>query len=155
MLGGLSTGEGLIWQIRDASDPRRARTKVERELANEDGMFVEDPGVSDKRLLVSRTNGSSARAMKRETNTLSSILRVLSGFRRLPEASPRRYRSHLGTPISLIGHITADELRRTRSRRHGERIRQPLSVRLLRRARSLPDGGTLADGVMETSPQTT
>ena len=52
---GIASGEGLIHAVRDPLViHRKARTKEERDRADEDGRIEEevDPGVEDKRLLV-------------------------------------------------------------------------------------------------------
>jgi hypothetical protein len=69
---GLSTGEGLIDVIRD---PR------EDDVKQKDGSVIRqivDMGVDDKRLLVLEGElGQPLQAIKRETNTLSAILRLM------------------------------------------------------------------------------
>ena len=60
---GLSSGEGLINRVRD---PLYKET--------EDGPEVVDPGVSDKRLLVTESEfASPLTVMKRDGNTLSMV----------------------------------------------------------------------------------
>src|SRR5262249_11280858 len=55
--GGLSSGEGLIWAVRDPiSELRQVKGKKEQELV------VVDPGVSDKRLLVVESEFAKAPA---------------------------------------------------------------------------------------------
>lgn len=71
---GLSSGEGLIWLVRDF---------IEQQLpVKEKGRVVDyekvatDPGVSDKRLLVIEEEFVRVLAsMGRESNTLSAVLR--------------------------------------------------------------------------------
>jgi len=101
VLSGLSSGEGLITEVRD---PVQAPDK--------DGeMRTVDPGVEDKRLLIVEGELSQAlKVMKREGNTLSPVLR--NGWdgktlRTLVKNNPlRSTRPH----ISVIGHITGHEL---------------------------------------------
>ncbi len=93
LASGLSSGEGLIESVRDA-----------------DG---EHDGVSDKRMLVSQGEFSSVlRVMDRDGNTLSTVLRdAWDGMQlRTMTRKSKALRSN-GSHISLIGHITRDELR--------------------------------------------
>jgi hypothetical protein len=75
--------------------------------------FIVDHGVEDKRLLVVEPElGRTFRVMRREGNTLSAVLR--QGWdgvtmQILTKTSGERATGH---HISLIGHITVDELRR-------------------------------------------
>jgi hypothetical protein len=78
IVDGLSSGEGLVWQVRDPITKYRKARK--EELGDADGMVeeIEDHGEPDKRLLV--IEGEFARPLKnmaREGNTLSPTLRAL------------------------------------------------------------------------------
>jgi hypothetical protein len=87
---GLSSGEGVVWLLRDR-----------------DG---KDPGVSDRRLLV--TEPEFARVLSgRELSSLSPVLREAwdgEDLETLTRNSPLRA---TGAHLALIGHITAAELR--------------------------------------------
>src|SRR3954467_12488374 len=52
--GGASSGEGLIWQVRDAIVRRRKAKKNEEDEADGEGLVEEtvDEGIADKRLLL-------------------------------------------------------------------------------------------------------
>ena len=64
-VGGLSSGEGLVWQVRD--EIYRIRGGKEE---------LEDKGEPDKRLLIIESElGRGLKAMVREGNTLSAMLR--------------------------------------------------------------------------------
>jgi hypothetical protein len=107
---GLSSGEGLIWAVRDPIS-KREKIKDKGEVRYED---VEvDPGESDKRLLVYEPEFANVlKQTERQGNTLSAILRQAwdgMNLRTMTKNSPAR---STGAHISLIGHITADELRR-------------------------------------------
>jgi hypothetical protein len=122
-LTGLSSGEGLIWAVRDPSG--------------------QDPGISDQRLLVIEPEFSSVlKASSREISTLSPTLRSAWDGRPLAiltRTSPARAtQAH----ITLIGHITQDELRRHTTQ--AELANGYLNRFLLiacRRQRLLPEGG--------------
>lgn len=141
---GLSTGEGLIHSVRD---PRH-----ESQPVKESGRIVDyeqvmvDPGVTDKRLLVTETEfgGTLARA-GRENNTLTAVLRRAwdtGGLRTLTKtARDRATDAH----ISLIGHVTAEELRQRLAGGTSETdgtLNRFLIV-CTKRARLLPEGGNL------------
>lgn len=109
---GLSSGEGLIWQVRDPI-VKNEPVKVRGRYTSERQEHVEDEGVTDKRLLIAETEfGSALTVMGRTGNTLSGVVR---------DAFDAKYR--LGTlvknspavateaHISIIGHITGYELR--------------------------------------------
>src|SRR5208283_2531081 len=107
---GMSSGEGLIWNVRD---PILGRTK---EGKGSEAQYVEcviDPGVSDKRLMILESEFAAAlQVMQREGNTLSRIVR--DGWDRgdlamLTKNSPARA---TGALLSILGHSTVDELRR-------------------------------------------
>jgi hypothetical protein len=145
--GGLSSGEGLIWAVRDQI------TQLERQgkgAAAERVEVVVDPGVNDKRLYVLESEFAGALAvMKRDGNTLSRVIR--DGWDRgdlatLTKNSPARA---TGTHISIVGHITADELRRDLDRvsmANGYANRFLFAV--VKRTNVLPFGGALRDEVI-------
>jgi hypothetical protein len=97
---GASSGEGLIWAVRDAT-----------EIIDRKGESVLDPGATDKRLLVHESEfGSVLRMLSREGNTLSAVLRNSwdgSDLGILTKNSPVRATA---PHISMIGHITLFEL---------------------------------------------
>ena len=65
--GGLSSGEGLINEVRD---------EVKKWSAKEKAWDVVDPGVTDKRLMIVEAEFAGALAvMERHGNTLSPVLR--------------------------------------------------------------------------------
>ena len=70
--GGLSTGEGLIWAVRD---PIYKMQFNKRENTSERVMI--DEGVSDKRLLIIEPEfARPLRVMSKPSSTLSSVLRL-------------------------------------------------------------------------------
>jgi len=100
---GLSSGEGVIHEIRcrRESEDESGRTKVI------------DPGVSDKRLMVSEGELAQAlKVMRREGNTLSPVLRLGwdgKTLRTLVKNTPERATN---PHLSILGHIIAEELMR-------------------------------------------
>jgi hypothetical protein len=123
---GLSSGEGLIWAVRDATGK-------------------DDPGIDDKRLTV--TEGEFANVLKvmpREGNTLSSVIRSAwdSGdLRTLTKNSPARATD---AHISIIGHITRDELRRFLTEtEQGNGFGNRFLWLAVKRSKCLPEGGKI------------
>ena len=90
---GLSSGEGVVWAVRDPQDG--------------------DPGTADKRLLVLEPEFASVlKAASREISTLSPTLRSAWDARPLQLLTKTAPVRATGAHISLIGHITVQELRR-------------------------------------------
>jgi hypothetical protein len=99
---GLSSGEGLIHHVRDP---------VENDKDGGDGDGG-DPGISDKRLLVVQTEFATVcEVMKRQGNTLSSTVRQAWDDSDLGTLTKTSAEKATGTHISIIGHITRDEVR--------------------------------------------
>lgn len=104
VVSGLASGEGLIYTLRD---PVEAFSRKSGE------MEVTDCGVSDKRLMV--VEGEFARLLRvmgRDGNSLSAILRDAYDRDRLQNQTKNDPHRATGAHISLIGHITEEELRR-------------------------------------------
>ena len=141
MGGGLSSGEGLIWAVRDPIE-KKEPVKKKGVIVGYDTVVV-DPGVDDKRLMV--VEGEFAgmlNVMGRDQNPLSSVLRQAwdgDYLRTLTKNSPAE---STGAHISLIGHITRDELKERLGRTD---ISNGFANRFLwfcvKRSKSLPEGG--------------
>jgi hypothetical protein len=123
VLTGLSSGEGLIWAVRDPT--------------------AQDPGISDQRLLVIEPEFAAAlKASSREISTLSPTLR--SGWDARPLAILTRTAPARATQahIAVIGHITQHELRRhTTSLELSNGYINRVLLIACRRQRLLPEGG--------------
>jgi hypothetical protein len=120
---GLSSGEGLIWTLRDPTG--------------------QDPGAPDKRLLVVEPEFASVlKAASREISTLSPTLRSAWDGRPLAVLTRTAPARATGAHVAIIGHITQTELRRYAS---AIEIANGLLNRFLllgvRRVRLLPEGG--------------
>ena len=106
VMGGLSSGEGAIWQVRDAVyGPNKKGEEV-----------CLDEGVDDKRLCILETEFARALAKTgQEGNVLSAVLRqawdhgdlrtLVSGRQKAPVTASHAH-------VSMCAHITADEVRR-------------------------------------------
>jgi hypothetical protein len=107
VLPGISTGEGLIWEIRDAiSTPKRDNKTGKVELVET------DPGVKDKRLLFILGEFYQALCcMRRKDSTLSSVLRNAWDKDKLAtpaKNNPARVRK--GALVSLLAGSAPHEL---------------------------------------------
>lgn len=152
VVDGLSSGEGLIWAVRDPIQ----RTERDRQTKAVETV-VTDPGVDDKRLLIIEPEfASTLRVLAREGNTLSSVVRKGwdSGMlRTLTKNSPARATD---AHVSIIAHVTEDELRRyldatEAANGYGNRH----LFLCVRRSRCLPFGGrsVVADGLLRRLQQ--
>ncbi|MDQ6853149.1 MAG: YfjI family protein [Actinomycetota bacterium] len=117
---GLSSGEGLIWAVRDSITTRKAaKTTEEKARADSDGCIEEitDAGVADKRLLAYESELASVLGrMAREGNSLSSIIRQAwdgGTLNTLVKSNPAKATD---AHISILAHITEEELRRELTR---------------------------------------
>jgi hypothetical protein len=103
VLHGLSSGEGLIYAVRDRLEGEDKKGEK----------VVLDPGVEDKRLLVLEAELAGVlKVMSREGNTLSPIIRQAwddGALQTLTKNSPMKATD---AHISIIGHITRAELLR-------------------------------------------
>jgi hypothetical protein len=110
VLEGLSSGEGLIWQVRD---PITKYERIGRGPETKTELVEVDPGVADKRLLIIESEfASPLRTAQREGNTLSAVIRRAwdSGdLRTLVKNSPA---VATGAHVGIVGHVTRDELLR-------------------------------------------
>jgi hypothetical protein len=123
VLTGLSSGEGLIWAVRDPQ--------------------ARDPGASDQRLLVIEPEFVSVlKAASREISTLSPTLRSAWDGRPLQILTRTAPARATDAHISIIGHITATELQH---HVNPVELANGLLNRFLivgcRRVRLLPEGG--------------
>ena len=104
-VSGLSSGEGLKYHVRD-------ELTASEEKAGMVVTKVVDPGVTDKRLLVTESEFCSVlRVVQRPGNTLSPTVREFwdsGNARNLTKNDPI---TATNAHVCIIGHITADELR--------------------------------------------
>ena len=140
-VGGLSTGEGLIFAVRDEVRERKEIRKKRRITAYKE--VVTDPGVTDKRLLVVEPEFARVlQVCERETNTLSAVIRQSWDSGSLRIITKNKPASATGAHISIIAHITKDELRRLLTT---SAVANGFANRFLwvcaSRSKMLPDGG--------------
>ncbi len=127
---GLSSGEGLIHALRDRSTTGAAT-----------GDDASAP--TDRRLLVRESEFASVLKMfQREGNTLSAVLRQAWDGETLKVITKHSAEKASGAHISVIGHITREELTRNLSQTE---VANGLGNRFLwlcvRRSKLLPEGG--------------
>jgi hypothetical protein len=141
--GGLSSGEGLIWGVHDPIEKQEAIREKKHIVGYQ--TVVEDPGVSDKRLLVIEQElAATLRVMARDGSTLSTTIRQAwdtGDLRVLTKNNPTKA---TGAHISIIGHITRDELLRFLT---STETANGFANRFLwicsRRSKELPEGGDI------------
>jgi hypothetical protein len=134
---GLSSGEGLIWEIRDptwGTDKKTGQPKLE------------DAGVADKRVLVVEPEfGSVLRVLAREGNSLSGVLRLGFDGDDLRTMTKNNSARATAPHVSLIGHITKHELTAYLS---AVEVHNGLGNRIIwacvRRSKLLPFGGAIS-----------
>jgi Protein of unknown function (DUF3987) len=104
IVSGLASGEGMIHAVRD---PVQGVNKA-------GDAVVADLGVQDKRLMIVEEEFASVIAVcQRERCTLSSTIRMSWDSGTLRNLSKHSPEVATGAHISIIGHITVDELVRT------------------------------------------
>lgn len=107
VVSGLSSGEGLKYQVRD---PRAEMVKNKK--SGETTKEVVDEGVHDKRLLVTELEFAQVlRVVARQGNTLSSTVRNAWDTGDLASLTKNDPITATGAHIGIIGHVTSDELR--------------------------------------------
>lgn len=142
---GLATGEGLIWAVRDAIE-RQEPVREKGRVVGYETVQV-DPGVTDKRLLVVETEFVGVlKVAAREGNILSAVVRQAwddGTLRGMSKTSPARAtKSH----ISIVGHITAEELRRHLGKTEAVNgFANRFLFAFVRRSKLLPEGGQPVD----------
>jgi len=142
VVAGLSSGEGLIWAVRDQIE-KQEPIRDKRKVITGYQTVITDHGVADKRLLVIEPEFASVlRVAGREGNTLSTVYRQAwdSGLLRvLNKNSPV---NATGAHISIIGHITREELLMELS--NNDKVNGFGNRNLwlcVQRSKFLPDGG--------------
>jgi hypothetical protein len=133
VLHGLSSGEGLIYAVRD---------RLEGENKNGETV-VFDEGVEDKRLLVLEAELAGVlKVMSRNGNTLSPVIRQAwddGALQTLTKNSPMRATD---AHVSIIGHITkAELLRHLTETEAANGFANRFIWLLVRRSKELPFGG--------------
>jgi hypothetical protein len=129
---GLSSGEGLIYRVRD---PILVDT--------DEGVEVKDPGAEDQRLLVEEPEFASVLVVaRREGNTLGMVLRNAWDNRPLETLTKNSPMRATDTHITIVGHVTEGELlRHLTEEKLGAGIGNRFLFASVRRSKILPHGG--------------
>jgi len=142
-MGGLSSGEGLIWAVRDEIRVQSAIRQKGRVIDYEE--VIADAGEKDKRLMVVEPEFARVlQAAERESNTLSAIMRQAWDTGNLRILTKNQAARSTEAHISTIGHITGDELRRLLTNTAaGNGFANRFLWVCTRRSKLLPEGGAL------------
>lgn len=130
---GLSSGEGLIYRLRDPVV-----------VDTDEGVEVKDPGAGDKRLLVEEPEFASFLVVaRREGNTVSMVLRNAWDNRPLETLTKNSPMRATGTHVTVVGHITETELvRHLTEEKLGAGIGNRFMFVCVGRSKVLPHGGS-------------
>jgi len=131
ILSGLSSGEGLIWAVRDGND--------------------DEPGIEDKRLLIVESEFAGLlRVMTRDGNIISRVIRDAWDRGNLGVMTKKFTNRATGAHISIIGHITGDELRRYLDRTEAANgFANRFLFAAVKRSKCLPHGGDLKESDLQ------
>src|SRR5262249_5588635 len=139
MLYGISSGEGVIYEIRDAADKNELNKKTEKSEIK-----LIDEGITDKRLIISLSELHQCLAMMRRSDSiLSSVLRQAWDTDRLSSPSKNSGVRSTGAHVSLTGGISKEELLRQVTAADAENgtLNRFLFI-CSRRSKKLPEGQT-------------
>jgi hypothetical protein len=110
MTSGLSSGEGLIYAVRDPV-AKKEQIKKNGKYTGEIQEHIADFGVDDKRLFVTEAEFSRPlKAMSRENNILSEVIRSSWDHGNLRSMVKNNPYQATGAHVSIVGHITREEL---------------------------------------------
>lgn len=131
---GLTSGEGLIWAVRDPTN-------------------LSDMGVADKRLLVVEPEfARTLRVMARQGSILSAVIRQAWDSGDIRSLTSRKPIRATGVHISIIGHVTPDELRRYLTKTEsGNGFANRFLWVCIGRSKLLPEGGAFDPRSIENS----
>src|SRR5215217_6935702 len=131
---GLSSGEGLIHAVRDP---------VLKENKKTGETETQDEGAKDKRLLVvAQELASVLKVMNREGNTLSPVIRQAWDGNTLQIMTKNSPSKSTGSHISIVGHITREELlRHLNQTETANGFANRFLWLMVKRSRGLPFGG--------------
>ena len=148
MASGLSSGEGLIYHVRDTTEKM---VQVGRGKDRHPELQVVDPGVEDKRLLVRESEFASVlRVLQRDGNSLSAVMRTAweaQDLRTLTKNSPLRA---TGAHVAVLGHVSREELLRYLDRTDlANGFINRFVIIAAKRQRLLPSGGNVPFEVLQ------
>lgn len=145
---GLSSGEGVIWRVHDEIVVREKYKGKDGKTHYEN--VVKEPNIDDKRLMIVEPEFAGTLAvMKRDGSILSRVLRDAWDGRRLATLTKNANTHATGAHVSMIAHITSDDLRASLDRVsffNGYANRYLFVC--VKRSKLLPFGGVVAEGVI-------
>jgi hypothetical protein len=110
LTSGLSSGEGLIYAVRDQL-VKKEQVKQKGKYTGDVQEYIADFGIDDKRLFITEPEFSRPlKAMSRESNTLSEVLRSAWDHGNLRSMVKNNPYHASNAHISIVGHITREEL---------------------------------------------
>jgi hypothetical protein len=132
---GLSSGEGVIFHVRDPISKLGKDSMIEQV----------DAGATDKRLmLVTEEFAGALRVMERAGNTLSPVLRDAWGTSKLQTLTKNSPIKATDSHISIIGHVTDAELRAVLTKvEMANGFANRFLFARVKRSKLLPHGGQL------------
>jgi hypothetical protein len=138
MLYGVSSGEGIIYEIRDAIH----KTAFDKKTKKFEEAIV-DEGVKDKRLIISLSElHQFFTILRRPDSTLSSVMRQAWDTERIQSPSKNSGVRATGAHISLIGGTSKEELLRLVTAADAENgSLNRILFGCSRRSKKLPEGG--------------
>jgi hypothetical protein len=144
LASGLSSGEGLIWRVRDPVVQRR-RVKGENGAQPKYEEDETDCGIGDKRLLVLEEEYAQVLAvMERPGNTLSSVVRSAWDRGDLSSLTKNSQARATGAHVVIIAHVTPEELeRRLSTTEAGNGFANRFLFICVRRSKVLSRGGAI------------
>lgn len=131
---GISSGEGIIYHVRDPIyKPKEGILKLD------------DPGLEDKRLLIFEPEFASIlRILPKEGSKISSVIREAWDTGDLSNLNKNSSIKATGAHISIIGHITEEELRRYLNETElANGFANRFLFAMVQRSKVLPEGGNL------------
>jgi len=146
---GLSSGEGLIYNVRDPlfkDEPIREGNKARGKVVEYQRVMV-DAGEEDKRLLIVEPEFASAlTVMAREGNILSAVIRQAYDDGKLSPLTRNNPIRATHAHISIIGHITMEELwERLDDTSKANGFANRFLWVLVKRSKLLPEGAAVPD----------
>ncbi len=146
---GLSSGEGLIWNVRDAVWGKEPIKEKGRIIDYQD--VCVDEGETDKRLLIVEPEFASVLTVaNRDGNKISAIIRQGwddGNLSTLIKNDPNRA---TGAHISIIGHVTKQELlARLDDTSKANGFANRFLFALVRRSKELPEGGEVPEAELQ------
>ncbi len=147
---GISSGEGLIWAVRDEIREQHAIKEKGRVAGYEE--VIVDPGVIDKRLLAQEPE--FARVLKnaqRDSNNVSAVIREAWDTGSLNILTKTKAARATNAHIGIIAHVTSQELNRLLTNTEAA---NGFANRFLwiyaERSKELPFGGNVSEVVLSS-----